>query len=182
MWVCWVRFNFVITCAQSHSHPVRAGAEEEALTVFMAQLGQYLGLHQRDTFTLRLGTPAILHPAELLNSGKWASLSALCVISVTLSVLAPVTKLPPSGRKSVISSQSSELSHHAVSQAAPIRLACRRLHSHGSQENKLNSDENLQESCPPLLKRSGSSSSFFKQMEAEKLSVEKKLLPQETII
>lgn len=103
MWVCWVRFNFVITCAQSHSHPERAGAEEEALTVFMAQLGGYLGFHQRDTFTLPLGTPALLHPAKLLNSGKWASLSTLCVISVTLGVLAPETKLPPCGRKSAIS-------------------------------------------------------------------------------
>lgn len=98
-----VRFNFAYTCAQSQSYPERADVEEEALTVFMGELGQYSGFHQCDIFTLPLETPEILHCAKPPNSGKWVSVSTPCVISVTLSVLAPVTKLPPSGRKSVIS-------------------------------------------------------------------------------
>lgn len=63
-------YNFVIASAQSHSYPERAGIKEETLTVFMGELGQYLGFRQCDIFTVPLETPAILHSAERPNSGK----------------------------------------------------------------------------------------------------------------
>lgn len=59
-----VSFNIVITCAQSHSYPERAGIKEETLTVFMGELGQHLGFRQHDIFPVPLET---LQYSTLLN-------------------------------------------------------------------------------------------------------------------